>query len=176
MSMRVGIVGLGRIGGVHLEAWKSIPEAEVVAVCDTFLTGRRRARTEGVLAYADLERMLDCEQLDAVSVCTPPADHAEVVTACLNKGVHVLCEKPLAVTTWDALTMLPAASRRRRQLLLATKFRHVPELALARELLASGELGDPITFEISFCSPVDMSRRWNSLPHRSGGGVIIDNG
>ncbi len=174
--MRIGIVGLGRIGAVHLEAWRDIPEAEMVAVCDTFLTGRRRARTEGLLAYAELERMLDTERLDAVSVCTPPADHAQVVTTCLDRGVHVLCEKPLAITTWDALRMLHTASRRRRQLLLATKFRHLPELAVARDLINAGEIGEPVTFEISFCSPVDMSCRWNSLPHHSGGGVIIDNG
>ncbi len=174
--MRVAIVGFGRIGEVHLAAWRSIPGTEVAAVCDTFLTGRRRGRSEGLAVYPELARMLAAERLDAVSVCTPPADHADVANACLEHGVHVLCEKPLAINSWQALKMLHTAARKRRQLLLATKFRHVRELGLARDIIQAGELGEPLTFEMSFCTPVDMSRRWNSVPHRSGGGVIIDNG
>jgi predicted dehydrogenase len=72
--------------------------------------------------------------------------------------------------------MLKAAARNKRQLLLATKFRHVPELATARDLIATGKLGVPIAFEVSFCSPVDMSKRWNAHRRLAGGGVIIDNG
>jgi predicted dehydrogenase len=174
--MRIGIIGLGRAGSVHLETWKLVPEAEVVAACDPSAAARRQATEAGVVPYADLELMLEREQLDAVSICTPPADHADQAIACFEKGLHVLCEKPLAVDTREALRMLRAASRKRCQLLLATKFRHVSELVRARELIRDGELGEPLAFEVSFCAPVDMSQRWNSQPHKSGGGVLIDNG
>ncbi|MCC6766459.1 MAG: Gfo/Idh/MocA family oxidoreductase [Deltaproteobacteria bacterium] len=176
MTMRIGIIGLGRAGTVHLDAWPHVRGAEVVAVCDPSPAARKRARELGIRVYTDPALMLETAELDGVTIATPPADHAEIAIACLDRGVHVLCEKPLALTTWDALAMLKAAARNKRQLLLATKFRHVPELAAARELIAGGKLGDPVAFEVSFCSPVDMSKRWNSQRGVAGGGVIIDNG
>ncbi len=174
--MRIGLIGLGRAGGVHFDAWRLVSGSQVVAVCDPSPVARRRARDLGIRTYTNPSVMLETGKLDAVTIAAPPADHVDLATECLDRGVHVLCEKPLALTTWDALKMLQTASRKRRTLLLATKFRHVPELAAAREMIAAGEIGDPVAFEVSFCSPVDMSRRWNALRSRAGGGVIIDNG
>jgi predicted dehydrogenase len=174
--MRIGLIGLGRAGGVHFDAWHLVTGSQVVAVCDPSRVARERARALGIRTYTNPSVMMETGELDAVVIAAPPADHADLATQCLDRGLHVLCEKPLALTTWDALKMLQTASRRRRVLLLATKFRHVPELAAARDLIAAGKIGDPVAFEVSFCSPVDMSRRWNSQRARAGGGVIIDNG
>lgn len=173
---RIGIVGLGRAGNIHLEALAQVRGARLAAVCDESSLARQRAAAAGVPAYASLTAMLNGAALDGVVVCTPPADHAAITLRCLARGLHVLCEKPLALSTWDALTMLQAANRARRTVLVASKFRHVPEVQRARALLASGALGEPVAFAISFCSPVDMRARWNSQPDRSGGGVIVDNG
>jgi predicted dehydrogenase len=175
-ATRIGIVGLGRAGSIHLEALQGIPTAHVAAVCDPSAEARRRAGAAGVPAYARLDAMLDGVRLDGVVVCTPPADHAAASTRCLASGLHVLCEKPLAPAPGDVLTMLQAAMRAQRRLLVASKFRHVPEVARARTMLRAGELGAPVSFEICFCSPVDMRARWNSQHRLSGGGVIMDNG
>ena len=175
-ATRIAIIGLGRAGSIHLEALKAVPGAQVVAVCDASAEMRARAEAAGIAAYASPDAMLARASLDGVVVCTPPADHAAISTRCLAHGVHVLCEKPLALTTWDVLTMLQAANRAHRKVLVASKFRHVPEVSRARTLLAAGELGEPVSFEISFCSPVDMRERWNAQSSLSGGGVIIDNG
>ena len=174
--MRVGIIGLGRAGQIHLEAWKSAHGATVGAVADRSADVRRRARQSGFRAYADPLEMMAEEVLDAVSICTPPASHAPVAMACLEHGLDVLCEKPLAIVRRDALQMLRTATRNRRHLLLATKFRHAPDLIRARDLIAEGQIGEPVAFEIDFSSVVDMSRRWNSRRALAGGGVIIDNG
>jgi predicted dehydrogenase len=174
--MRIGLIGLGRAGGVHFDAWQLVDGSDVIAVCDPSPVARKRARDLGIRTYTNPDVMLESDTLDAVVIAAPPADHTELAIKCLERGLHVLCEKPLALTTWDAMKMLQTAHRRRRTLLLATKFRHVPELAQARELIAAGKIGDPVAFEVSFCSPVDMSRRWNAQRSRAGGGVIIDNG
>ena len=174
--MRIGLIGLGRAGGVHFDAWRLVTGSQVVAVCDPSPVARRRARALGIRTYTNPAVMVETAQLDAVTIAAPPADHVDLTTQCLERGLHVLCEKPLALTTWDALKMLQTAQRKHRTLLLATKFRHVPELAAARTMIDSGRIGDPIAFEVSFCSPVDMSRRWNAHRSRAGGGVIIDNG
>lgn len=174
--MRVGIVGLGRAGTVHLDAWREVADVEVVAASDPAPEIRQRAETSGLRAYSDLTVMLQHENLDAVSVCTPPADHYSATMSCLEHGLHVLCEKPLALSAQEAVAMFAVAERRRRHLVLATKFRHVPSWTLARALIRGGEIGEALAFDISFCSRVDMSQRWNALQHRAGGGVIIDNG
>jgi predicted dehydrogenase len=174
--MRIGIIGLGRAGMVHFDSWRLAPDAELVAVADPSSAARKVARDAGIRTYARPESMLEDAELDAVTIATPPTDHAALAIAALERGLHVLCEKPLALNTWDALSMLQTAARKKRQLLLATKFRHVPELATAREMVNAGELGVPVAFEVSFCSPVDMSKRWNCNRRRAGGGVIVDNG
>jgi predicted dehydrogenase len=175
-ATRIGIIGLGRAGSIHLAALRSVPGAKLVAVCDDNPEARQWAEDAGIAAYESLDAMLADTRLHGVVVCTPPADHAAISLQCVAHGVHVLCEKPLALTTWDVLTMLQAATRAGRKVLVASKFRHVPEIDRARALLTAGELGEPVSFEISFCSPVDMHERWNAQPSLSGGGVIVDNG
>ncbi len=175
-TTHIGIIGLGRAGQTHLDALRTLPGVQVAAVCDPSPAARQRAVEAGVPAFETLDGLLGGPALDGVIVCTPPSDHAATSRRCLTEGVHVLCEKPLALTTWDALTMLQAANRTRRTMLVASKFRHVPEVQLLAALLASGEMGEPVSFEISFCSPVDMRERWNVQPALSGGGVIVDNG
>jgi predicted dehydrogenase len=120
--------------------------------------------------------MIRGADLQAVSICTPPLHHAPVAIACMRRGLDVLCEKPLAINGRAALKMVQTAERERRHLLLATKFRHVPELVVARDLIADGAIGEPVAFEIDFSSMVDMSQRWNCRRGVAGGGVIIDNG
>jgi predicted dehydrogenase len=176
MTIRVGIVGLGRAGRVHLEAWQSLADVEVVAVADPAPIARDLAHTRVAHVYADPLRMMERERLDAISICTPPSEHPELAVAAARRGLHVLCEKPLATDTGAALRMVRGASAARRHLLLATKFRHVDDLVRARRLIGEGAIGVPVRFEIEFASLVDMTRRWNSDPRLSGGGVIIDNG
>jgi predicted dehydrogenase len=174
--MRIAIVGLGWAGRIYLDALRSLPDVEIAAVTDIAPAARAAATAAGLPAYAGVEEMLAAEAPVAVVLSTPPATHAAMAVECLRRGVHVLCEKPLALSTWDVLRMLQTANSVHRKLLVASKFRHVAEIQRARELLAAGDLGDPVAFEISFCSPVDMSRRWNAQPEVSGGGVIRDNG
>jgi predicted dehydrogenase len=176
MEMRIGIIGLGRAGATHLDACEQLDGVSVTAAYDPSTAARQAARARGIASYSSLSRMLANEELDAVTICAPPADHVATALQCLQAGLPVLCEKPLAITVADALTLMRQAHRRHRLLQVASKFRHVPEITALRTLLAAGEIGEPLHFEISFCSAVDMTHRWNAVPARSGGGVIIDNG
>jgi predicted dehydrogenase len=75
-ATRLGIVGLGRAGGIHLDAMRSIPDVEITAVCDPHDAARATAEKAGVVAYATLDAMLESARMDGVVICTPPADHA----------------------------------------------------------------------------------------------------
>jgi predicted dehydrogenase len=174
--IRVGVIGLGRAGRVHLEAWRAVSGAEVVAVADPSPAVVSAARVDGIRAMADTRELLATPGLHAVSICAPPVHHAALAIAALEHGLHVLCEKPLATRGDAALRMVKAAARTGRHLLIATKFRHVPDLLVAREIIAAGAIGEPLAFEVDFSSRVDMSARWNCRRTIAGGGVIIDNG
>src|SRR5689334_20007842 len=93
-ATRLGIIGLGRAGGIHLDAMRSMPDVEVAAVCDPHETARVTAEKAGIAAYATLDAMLESVRMDGVVICTPPADHAAIGERCLASGLHVLCEKP----------------------------------------------------------------------------------
>ena len=176
MSMRIGIIGFGRAGRVHLEAWREVAGVDVAVVSDPSPAVVEAARAEGLHAVADTCELLSMPGLDAVSICAPPVDHAPLAITALQHGLHVLCEKPLAIRGPAAMRMIQTASRTGRQLLLATKFRYGPDLIIARELIAIGAIGEVVAFEIDFSSRVNMVGRWNSRRSVSGGGVIIDNG
>lgn len=175
-NFRVGIVGLGRIGAVHVEAWQAMDGVSVVAACDSSEAARTAAAAKGLEVFSDPAAMLESSKLDAVSICAPPDQHSPLAQICFEQNVAVLCEKPLAADGEAGLGLIEAAHSCDARFQLATKFRHVPDLQAARKLMAEGAIGDPLTFRIEFAGPVDMSQRWNSIPSVSGGGVLIDNG
>jgi predicted dehydrogenase len=175
-EFRVAIVGFGRIADTHLEAWKANEGVEVTSVVDDSPLSRERARSLGMTAYSSVEELVKSEKLNAVSICSPPSFHPSHAIALLDAGVPVLCEKPLAVDLASAQELIDGAARSGVEFQLATKFRHVPDIRKARDLIRHGIIGDPLTFHVEFSGMTDMSNRWNSRTSLSGGGVLIDNG
>ncbi len=175
--LRVGLVGCGRIAQTHLEALKAVEECKLVAVADVRETVARSVAAQyDCKAYADHLRMAADVKLDAVIVCTPPSTHTQIAGYFLDEGMHVLCEKPLAVTFAEAEALVQKAEQADRVLMMASKFRYVDDVIKAKGIVDSGILGEVILFENVFCSKVDMRNRWNSSKELGGGGVLIDNG
>ncbi len=175
-EFRVGIVGFGRIADTHLEAWQANAGVKVTSVVDDSPLARERARSLGLTAHATVNEFLKSERVDAVSICSPPAFHYTQAIAIMNAGVPVLCEKPLAIDLASAQELIDGAAQADVVFQLATKFRHVPDIRKARDLIRHGIIGDPLTFHVEFSGMTDMSNRWNSNSKLSGGGVLIDNG
>jgi predicted dehydrogenase len=176
-SIRFGIVGAGAIAQAYAQAFGQAEGATLVAVADTrFEAAKAMAEAVGCAAYSDAEKMADEVELDAVIVCTPPVTHQEVCCGLIERGIAVLCEKPLAISSSAARAMIDAAEARNVVFTMASKFRYVTDVAQAKSLIASGIVGEVVLFENVFTGRVDMSRRWNSDPRVAGGGVLIDNG
>ncbi len=173
----LGIVGVGAIGAVHVQAAMAAENVRLAAVCDERrdVADAVAART-GARVYERYQDLAYEERLDGVVICTPPVTHRELVEFYLERGVDVLCEKPLTIDGAAAREMYACARRNGCLLMLASKFRYVADLAAARQLLREGALGTIRHAEITFTSNVDMRSRWNSDPAVSGGGVVIDNG
>ncbi len=178
MSLRIGIVGCGHIALTHAQALASVPTFELVGLCDCDIEAARRLAPEISIAFIgdDLKSWLEESRVEAVIVCTPPSTHLEIVQTCLQRGVHVLCEKPLAISAAEAQLMRRDAMKYQRLLLPAFKFRFCDAIQRARKEVQSNSLGDLQSFEIAFCAPVEMRNRWNSNPKLAGGGVLMDNG
>ena len=173
---RFAIVGAGAIARAYETAFASMENAAIVAVCDVETAAAKEyARRVGCPAYPTTRHLLAAAEFDAAVVCTPPVTHESITCELLSNGKHVLCEKPLAVSVTAAQRMVATARRSRAILTMASKFRYAGDVRKARELLASGAIGELVFAENAFTSHVDMRNRWNSNA-AAGGGVLIDNG
>ena len=142
--LRIAFAGAGAISAYHLTGWKQSPGVEVVAICDAVLEkARARAIEFGVSrAYANFATMLDKEKPDAVDIVTPVETHAPLARIAADRGVHVMCQKPMAPTLAEAEALVRDVGDRVR-FMVHENFRFRPHYAMAREWLDAGRVGDP---------------------------------
>lgn len=144
---RIGIVGAGGISGLHLEGMaRHGDRAKVVAMCDP--EGQALAERAGAWGveqtFAGVEGMIAGADVDAAVVCTPTHVRWDVVAPLIEAGVPVLCEKPFAETYAEAARIEAAARRAGAVVAIDQNFRRHFTFSLAREVLASGRLGEPL--------------------------------
>jgi predicted dehydrogenase len=104
VTHRIGIIGFGGFGRFLAKAWSGVEGVRLTAIADV----NPDARQEGISQFADWRRLLDSVKVDVVSIVTPPATHPEIAAEALRRGVHVLVEKPIAVSVADAQQVLTA--------------------------------------------------------------------
>jgi len=176
-QMSIGLVGAGAIAQTYAAALRQSTAARLAGIADVRLDAARAlGEPSGVATFSSFMEMADATDCDAAVVCTPPTTHPEICCALLERGIHVLCEKPLAVSPEAARAMVEVAERSEAMLLMASKFRYARDVVQAKSIITSGVIGDVVLFENAFTSRVEMKSRWNSDPTISGGGVLIDNG
>lgn len=142
--VRCAVVGVGMMGSVHVQVLDAVPEAELVACCDLDPDVESRLPT-GVSFFADLNRLLATRKVEAVFVCTPQEQHLRVVERCLDAGLPVFCEKPIAHDLDDADAIIGITRRTGGRLAVGHTMRFEPDyVALARSV-HGGEIGDPVS-------------------------------
>lgn len=180
---RGAVLGLGNVAiHGHLPGWSRRSDVQIVAAADARPSQRAecQARLPGARWYDSPEDLLDGESLDFVDICTPPSSHAPLVLRALDRGLHVLCEKPL-VSTPDDLRRVAAASGG-RVLHTVHNWHHAPILALAARLIRQGEVGrvQRIVWETLRMRPAmagdGRAANWRVDPAVAGGGVLSDHG
>lgn len=144
-KLKIGIIGTGWIAEAHAREYKKMPDVEIVAGAD-LVPGKAEAffkkmEIEGVRCYPDHKSMLDAEELDAVSVCTYNRTHAECTIYALEKGVNVLLEKPMCVTTEEAVEICKAEKASGKVLSIGFQPRLDPNMKMIKKIVESGELG-----------------------------------
>jgi predicted dehydrogenase len=152
-ELRVAMVGYAFMGAAHSQAWRTVnrvfdlPFAAVMQV----MCGRNKERVQAAaeqLGWAEVEtdwrRVVQRDDIDVIDICTPGDSHEQIAVAALEAGKHVLCEKPLANTIEEAERMASAAQRaaaRGVRSMVGFNYRRVPAVALARQLVKDGRLG-----------------------------------
>lgn len=154
--IRVGIAGTGFMGWIHYLAYQKVRGVKLAAVADPI-----KKRLQGdwrdikgnfgppgemidlskVATYSDYNDMFADPNVDMVDICLPPSMHAKAVVAAAKAGKHILCEKPMALTTADCRRMVDAARRAKKQLCIGHVLTFLPEYAHAIKLIESGKYG-----------------------------------
>jgi predicted dehydrogenase len=179
--LKVGIVGGGAITQVaHLPVLKKMRTVEVLAICDTDLPkARALADRFGVKdAFDDIEDLLRYEALDAVVICSPTHLHESHIQAALSAKLHVLVERPLAMSATSAQRITRVMEKSDRVLMVAMNHRYRPDVQIVRSFVQSGELGSIESVRGSWhvFRPGRTQLGWRQRRDQAGGGAMLDLG
>jgi predicted dehydrogenase len=168
--VRIGVIGTGGMANVHARAFGEMRGCKVVAACD-IVEDRVRAFGErhGISAlYTNLERMLAEAELDAVTNVTSDAAHCPTTLAAVRKGLHVLCEKPLAVSYAEARRMVSAAKRKGVINMVNLSYRNSSAIHRAHNLVRQGRIGDVRHVEAGYLQGWLSAMDWRRARRRPG--------
>lgn len=178
-KLKMGIIGVGSIAqDRHIPALSNLQDkVEVVAVQDIDRNRARMVAEKFAIpqVYEDYHDLF--KFVDAVIICTPNVFHAEISIAALRAGVHVLCEKPMAITADQGEQMLEAANKSGKLLSVGYHYRFTESAQLAKKAMLSGDIGDPLVTRVEA-----LRRRkvpgWGVFTNKDlqGGGSLIDFG
>jgi predicted dehydrogenase len=175
-NLRIAVIGAGDVGMRHLQVIESLPGLGVVAIVDPAAAAQAYARQRNIPHFpTEHERMLDAIRPDAALIATPNAMHLAHGLACIERGIPVLMEKPITDTLESALKLIEAADGKKVPVLVAHHRRYNPIFDVARDLIASGDLGRLITVHGSWFrrKPDDyFNARWRR--ERGGGPLLIN--
>lgn len=179
-GVKVGVVGTGAVSQlVHLPILLERPDVEVVAVAD-----RDERKARAIADRFEVSRVVDDAGLfsdpdvDAVLLCTPNHLHEDQAVAALEAGLHVLVERPLALTAAGCRRILAAAEYSKRSVVVGMSHRFRPDVAALRAFVGGNELGRPYAARVAWMNRRVEVRRstWRQQPDEAGGGAFMDLG
>jgi len=188
--VKVGIIGLGGMGNKHLGCYEHVPGAEVVALADIVSeklrpgessleinigAGGGRIDPEKQKLYSDGAELIEDPDVDLVDICLPTFLHADYTCRALEAGKHVLCEKPMALSSAECERVLRAAEGARGKLMIAQCVRFFPAYEYLEETVESGRLGRLLQLSLwRGGAPPEWSWENWLQDHRRSGGMILD--
>lgn len=179
-ELRVGVVGIGWAGQQHLKAYDSLEGVRIVSLAGMEQDLRDSLKAEYSIpnAFAGWEEMLEHGGLDAISVAVPTFLHAPIAIAALERGLHVLSEKPIARNAVEGQAMVDAARKAGRVLDIAFNHRRRGDIQALKEVIDDGGLGRPYYAKASWLrrSGIPMLGSWFTNPELAGGGPLADIG
>jgi len=180
-KLRYGLIGAGsNAERKHLNNYMTLPNVELISICDVNIENAQRLAKKYNISkvYGNYEEMLNNEDLDIVSVCTPNYLHAEISTYALSKGVNVHCEKPLAVNAGEAQKIVDAKNLSGKKVMVGLNNRFTNEAVFLKKYIEAGYLGDIYQVKAGWIRRSGIPGRgtWFTNKDCAGGGVMIDLG
>ncbi|MFV0466445.1 MAG: Gfo/Idh/MocA family protein [Lachnospiraceae bacterium] len=149
--LKIGVIGCGMITKVrHAPEYNSNPNCKLVAFYDCNMEKAKELAAEYNAKYCESVEELLALDLDAVSVCVANNAHAQITIQALMANLHVLCEKPMALTLHDCEEMVRIAKKANKTLMIGHNQRFAPTHLMAKELISQGEIGKVLSFETKF--------------------------
>lgn len=173
-SLRVGMIGLGKTGKVHLDNLLQIPGVSITAIAETnpsVVLGQDK----GVRYGSDYEEIVKADDIDAVVISLPHFLHADAARAALRNGKHVFLEKPIATSFDEAEELVECAEETGRTLMINMTHRFYPPMWKGRELLQAGVIGEVVAVRDYYMEVIDRNDfpGWFFDPIAAGGGVAM---
>jgi predicted dehydrogenase len=183
-KLKGAIIGFGRVAGeAHVPGFQSAPGFEIAAVIEPSEPERARARgvLPGARTYEDFAAALAAEdELDFVDVATPPRAHAPIVIEALHRGLHVLCEKPLALDLPEIRAIRSAVRRSGNTVFTVHNWKYAPLFRRLHGLLRAGAVGEirAIDWQVLRPNPPQGASEpgWRLDRSQAGGGILVDHG
>jgi UDP-N-acetyl-2-amino-2-deoxyglucuronate dehydrogenase len=141
-KIKFAVVGIGNIGNRHVQHILSHPEADLVGLCDINLDKIEPHLKESTPCFNDLNQMLSTVNADVINVCTPNYLHQLHTITSLNAGTHVVCEKPMAMSSIECDNMIHAANESSKTIFVVKQNRYNEPVQQVKKLMAEHILGD----------------------------------
>lgn len=180
-KLKYGCVGTGGIADwKHLAGYSKICDVEIKAICDPNLTAAQKMAEKYSIpeVYKDYTEMLEKTELDFISVCTPNYLHAPVTIEALKRGIHVHCEKPIAMNAIEAQKMVDAKNKYNKKLMVALNNRFTNEAFFVKKYAEAGLFGEIYHAKCGWRRRRGIPSKggWFTTKKLSGGGPLIDLG
>jgi UDP-N-acetylglucosamine 3-dehydrogenase len=156
--VRIGAVGVGGMGQAHCGSLGKVNNCKFIAVSDVRPEQAKAVGEKfGVKSFTDYNEMFN--EVDAITVATPPWQHTQVAVDAAKRGIHVFCEKPLSATLDDADAMIAAADSAKTVLMVGQVLRFYPVHELGRKMIDDGLIGDVVYIETDYCGTYSGPRQ-----------------
>ena len=166
--LKIGLVGVGGISGAHIPAWDAMEDVELVAICD--IRPERMEPYPDKHQYTDFDEMLAKEEIDILDICLPTYLHVDYAVKAMEKGIHVICEKPISLKEEDVERAYSTAKKMNVKFMVAQVLRFWPEYELLKEIYDTQKYGKLLSGymnRIGSC-PKWSWDNWMKDPNRSG--------
>ena len=173
--MKVGLIGIGGMGFVHFNCYKKMDGMEIAVADIRVDMAKEKIKNDSIPVYASYEEMIEKENPDFIDVCTPSYMHTEMTVYALEHGKHVICEKPMSISSTEAQKMIDASERTGNLLMTAHVVRFMAPYVYLKSVVDSGELGKPVHVIMHRLSeaPKWSWENW-MLDTEKSGGVTLD--
>jgi len=178
-KLKAAIVGCGKVGETHAEAYQTLPSSELVSVFDISIErASKYGKKFNVPAFEDFDEMIKATDIEVISICTPHPLHAEYISRAAEHGIHVLTEKPLASDLEDCDAAITSCKNNNVKLSVISQRRFYKPVVRMIEAMKNGRIGEPILANMIVMGWRDEAYyemdEWRGKWQSEGGGVMVN--